>query len=352
MYKMKTVKEWAEEAGINLLNYDGFVTAYRTISNNNREGFNNSQSIRFREAGYLYCTREAFLSGLDYCTMYNPKKEDLRKISEVLPELSERYTNINIFFLANELRDNYHDNEQIKEKLGEIYKLICDEKEYREKGIVLNGNKERKLEDINRRYDKEENKILRNRYAEKYNQTTVEGVEDVVLNEITSDIQNMMQDRKVNQMQLFDTLRKIDFVHGLKYDSARGRNTFDISNPEGVKQNLDSFAYAPILDKFGKDEVAKTYRFIGPDTIESGIMYFGPKVKVTMPVSNEMADKIDKNLAEQEKTNDNNNSTMKALQNIDQDVQPEERKSLITRIRDFWKKIASNIKGKNNKDER
>ena len=89
--QMLTVKEWAAKSGLELHNYDGFLRTYAKLSGANTDNLLDYSTARFRDAGDIVCSREAFEAGLSECTITMPRMEELETISEVLPHYVENF---------------------------------------------------------------------------------------------------------------------------------------------------------------------------------------------------------------------------------------------------------------------
>lgn len=346
---MQSVKGWAENAGIKLENYDGFTKAYQVVSGRERTAFSEYNTLRHRDAGFLFCTRKAFLSGLNRCTMHIPQLEELDKIAETLPEYAESNIGMNIAFISGQIEHGMTKKEEYKDKALELLELIKKQSVYRSKSIELNGNSETKIENIE--YDKDNV----GHFVDVYQEKSIEKIEERLSKDIQNQLESISQLDNIEENLFIEILKQIDVLQQLKFSAARNEGEFDLESEDDIKAHIDEFGYIPFLEIAGQG-IVKQYKVIGSEGIENGVLYSNKGVTTAArvarkPYVNEYKEQQEKSLnarGNDESTDEKDTEITQALQTIDKEVKPEERKRLSTRIKQW---ITSIFKGKE-KNER
>lgn len=138
--EMLTVKEWANRAGLKLYDYDGFIDIYEQLSGNSSSDFATNTMTRFRDAGDLVCTRQAFEERLFECTMTLPQKSEYLQMAEVIPNFVESNICITIASISGFLRHKMYKSEtELKETLKELLDLLKLQAAVKEKNIQNNS---------------------------------------------------------------------------------------------------------------------------------------------------------------------------------------------------------------------
>ncbi len=356
MEEMMTVKEWAEKSGLKLFNYDGFTYIYSKLSENYPKDFYEDTSVRFRDAGDLMCTRRGFQSGLSECTMAFPRVSEFDKMADVIPDFIESHINFMISSITSNLKNSNKPQEVLKADSERLLELLKHKEIAREKSIKINKvDKETQISDINERDYSQDNFNLIKEHS-----GTVEELEQELSKEAIQSLENILNQGNINVSEL--PLDKIAALTSLVYSSARKNYT--------EKPIEEEFMYIDIPGK-EKEPFEKEYRMIGPDgVITEGIAFDVPtenggRVSGTIkkPTINivESEENIENNIESKEDIENKDSiankerieniqtkeDTNRAIQVIDSEVKPEERRGLIAKIKEFTKKILDKINGKN-----
>ena len=198
-----TVKEWAERAGLELYNYDGFTKIYSKLSGDDHDDFGTTQLKRFRDAGDLLCTRKAFESRLMECTMQLPNASQYEKMSDVIPGFVESNVNLKISVIMGQLRHSMIKGDRVREVLEELLNLIKQKEALKKKSIEMDGTtEEAAISDLNTTwFNADEMKIIQE------HEGTVESLEAKLSDEVIENLEQMLQRKSIILSEL-----PIDFV--------------------------------------------------------------------------------------------------------------------------------------------
>ena len=332
-----TVKEWAEKAGLELLNYDGFTDIYSKLSGNSSGNFYTNISRRVRDAGQLICTRKAFESRVMGCTIQFPQVSQYDKMADVIPEFVERLINTNIVILIDELRDIDYQEDGAREHIEDLLSCMKQKLNIREKSIKANGTAEEiEISELDEKeFDKLKMSII------KQYKGTVENMEAKLSEKIIKRLEETL--RKKNPRLSDVQLEEIKTVVTILNRTARQK-----TNPKIEEE----FMYVDIPNQY-KEPFVQTYNVIEGNGIRPGVAFDlateDGRVKGTMPTTPEIDAKIRQATGQEGVSISNISSaqdTDKSLQIIDSEVSVEDRRSLKTRIKEFVKKIADKIKGR------
>ena len=338
--EMLTVKEWAEKAGLKLFNYDGFVEMYERMSNNEKSDFETYVANRVRNAGDLLCSRRAFQAGLSRCTLRLPDLSQYEEMANVIPNFVE--SNLNIDIIMSIMYSGSEEKEPRK-KVERLLEIIRLKKVVREKSIEINGiTEEIDIADIDKKTMGHENLAILKRYT-----GTVESIEVKLIDEIISDLENLLQQGTINLSNIPN--EKIKALASLFAISSRTKNSDPLEN---------EYMYIDILGK-EKEPYVQPYNVIEKDGIRSGVAFDLPsdngRVRGAMRTTPEMDKKIKEKIGMQtddvlfNQPNDKD-ETARSLEVIDSQVKNEERRGFMKRFEDFVKHIIESLRG--NKGER
>lgn len=339
--EMLTVREWAKKAGLKLYNYDGFTKIYSRLSGEAYDNFFTSVTTRFRDAGDLLCTRSGFESRLSECTMQFPEKSEYEKMAEVIPDFVESQINRDIItyvwvFSGKMPMPEGVDTRTHLENLLDILKCKAN---VREKSIEINDarDKENEISSVDTtHYSPAEKKII-----EEHN-GTVESLEVKLLDEVSKSIEGILQGKVIHLSDIpIDKLRVLAFIS----DKTARKREYSKTDEELIEE----FMYINVPGQ-KKEDLVKPYNIIGSDGIASGVVIDyeneSGKVQAVLPTTPEINEKIQNNIDRKDTGVElSDDETSQALQVIDEKVTPEERKSLITRIKEFAKKFLDKLRG-------
>lgn len=183
--EMHTVKEWAGLTGLKLYEYEGFVEMYFKLSETDT-------SHKFRDAGDITCSKEAFQSCLCMCTMEHPRMDKLVELADILPIYAESEINNRIPY--GEFAYPPKNKDIIVSDLKRTLELLKCKLAIRDK-VMSKDSEEASLEKVNN------NRISYNKIDAYFNKVkTVEQLETLLIKEITDDINKMLENGKLNRL--------------------------------------------------------------------------------------------------------------------------------------------------------
>lgn len=337
--EMMTVREWAEKAGLKLHNYDGFLDIYSILSGKNSGEFHEHIVSRFRDAGELVCTRKAFIAGIYGCTIYFPDLENSDEMADVIPEFLEPYITWGLVDFTRQLRDSKPKGEQLKSELEKLLELIKNKIAVREKSIKLNCNLEEvEISELNKDYfNRSEMATIK-----KYN-GTVEGLETQLLDEIMQGLEESIQEKRPRMPKT--TLNKISMVNKILGYTARQKENPEIDKEFLYMDNSEQDK-EPFIMPFNIIDDERIQPMVSVEIEQEGVRMVGE-----MPSTPEINDYIKR--ATESNENERTDSILSieeadsAMEVIDNQVAPEERRSFLTKIKDFAKNILDKINKRN-----
>ena len=328
--EMLTVKQWAERAGIKLIDFSGFNSIYERLSGNESIDFYSYVSARFRDAGNLLCTRRGFEAGLRDCTIGLPEFSQYEKVADVIPNYIETDISLRISFICGQLERGKVTPNELRETIEQLLEFIKIKAIARSKSIGLNN--EDKTTNISKidisRFSKQQKKMITKHKG------TVEELEEKLYSEIVNKIEKALEEETIKMKNI--PLEQIDIYRGLLYGSGR-------RNYEDNKSMEEEYMYLDIPGQ-EKEEFEVPYRIIDGNGIREGVAFDmkteDGRIHGTMRTNTK---KVTKEISEE--------SAEKSLQKIDDQVSAEQRKSLFARIKEFTRRLFGKSKD-NNHEER
>ena len=328
-----TVKEWAKKAGINLINYDGFVEIYSKLANQSLNELYTSIAARMSDAGDLICTRRAFEVCLNKCTIKFPTVSELERMADVVPYFAEsnidRHITLNTCNIENMTKNQKKGNigEEPIKKLIEILKI---KKTIRQKSLDMSGhNRKRKIKEIDR------NRLLKSTVREaleKY-KGTVEDIEEKLIDEALKELEMANRKNDLNKIPF----EKLKLLSNLYFFTERAEE-YNIT-----KEELESdFAYIQYPGQ-ERDDLTITYTVLDGNEATTGVAFRYQtdegKTEGAMHTSKEVDKRIREKLGIGENPLTEDNKVEESLQIIDAQVSTSQRKNLFKRIKEFMQRI-------------
>lgn len=270
------------------------------------------------------------------CTMEFPKMSQYEKMAEVIPEFVESHINLNISSILGNLRHSELRGEELRKELEDLLALMKYRATIREKSMEINGiNKEAEISEVNKEWLKPaELSIINNHHG------TVEGLEAKLSAEITQSLEEMLQKENPELSEI--PLDKLSVLTSILYSTARQK--------VDDKQIEEEFMYINTIDQ-KKEPFIKTYNIIGDDEMRTGVVFDietdDGNVRGAMPTTPSMDANIKKATGAEDRETLSIEETDKAIQVIDSNVTPEERRGIIARIKEFARKFFDKINGRN-----
>ena len=277
--EMKTIKEWAKIAGLNLYNYDGFVEIYLTLSGKKSDDLYDYQVTRSRDCGDLLCTIRGFRSGLAGCTMEVPQISSFEKIADILPDYIESEINLRISSMYGYLKHIKPEDMQQRENIEELLKLMKLKTIVKDKSIKINGiTKKNTIEKLKKEeFSQTQYALIKRFKLLKINKRTVEDLEEYLLNRIILNLEVIL--KKTNAKLTDDLLDKIYILIKILYNTAR--------REEDSKDIIEEFMY--INFPRNEENFEQSYNIIDDTGVKESKLFrykFGnTTVKGTMPIS-------------------------------------------------------------------
>ena len=277
--EMLTVKEWAKKSGLTLDDYDGFLDVYEKLSGAKTDTILEHSEARFRDAGELVCSREAFETHVSGCSMKLPNMEEMDFISDVIPHFVEHYLNLKLAAFIGSVRHGMIAQEDIKKEFAAVLDAIA-----KKLGASVKSMKMYKLEEVNialipdDELKREVDRVLSNRAQ------TVEEAEKMLSRDIAELIESA---RKEENITIPKTLiNRLQLLTSLFYHSARSRKVYGLSN--------DFMLVSSPINK--KEDLIVPYNIIDGEKIEPGVVFDidGDEAHVqgTMPITEDAKDKL------------------------------------------------------------
>lgn len=321
-----TVKGWAEKAGLKLDNYDGFVEIYEKLTKKISNTFYETVATRFRNAGELLCTRKAFETYVKGCTMHFPKLSQLEKMSDIIPNFAESSINGLISADIGKLSHYSLSKDEIRTTVKDMLDLLKQKENARKKSIEIYGSEE--IDIINLDLDNlNENQIniIKNYHG------TIEGLETQLFSEITQDLEKLLQKNNIKLPEIL--LDKLRTLTSLLYSTQRQK----------TNDNLDGFMYVNIPGQ-DREQFIKPYYIMGTDEIRSGVAFDFNTVRGAMATTPDVDATIREHINSKAPVL-SADSVLTSLETIDKQIKPEERKGLLSRLKEIVKSFFS-TKGK------
>lgn len=331
------VKEWAEKAGLKLLNYDGFVRIYEKMVGESDNDFSSHIENRMRNAGEILCTRRAFQVGLNGCTMYFPTIDAYESMLEVIPDFVEDNVTISI-----SIDGRFNQKQDPRSKVENLLKAMKIKLKAREKRLELATIPE----SID--FEKIEGRILKPKEIKEIKQygDDVGSAEIKLMHQIINDLENILRQKKIKPSKIPN--KKLEFLTGLYFETSKIRNV-DPKEEEYMFINIPGLPKEPFV---------QPYRIIGLEGITTGVTFDihtdKGRVRGAMRTTPEMDAKIRESQEPQEEYEDfvgleEGGQALalpeevarinKSLEIIDEGVPKESRMELMERLENFVRKI-------------
>lgn len=218
--EMKTVKEWAELAGLQLVDYAGFVDKYLKVSKREPSNIIERSNIFTDYAGDLLCNRYGFERFVPYCKMILPEKEQLVKMAEIIPNFAENTISTSLHVSSCKVRDSL-DNSKLSLK-DDIETLLKDTK-YKALIMIknINFNEKQLLSNFSTaNLLNKEDKLLITKFNAMNNfNGTIEDFEIYLINDIINGLESVL--KKNNSENLKDILDKENLLYIVRFSSER-----------------------------------------------------------------------------------------------------------------------------------
>lgn len=281
---MLAVREWAKKAGLRLHNYDGFLEIYEKLSGAKTDTFITHSEARFRDAGNLVCSREAFETHLLDCTMDIPSLDELEKIASTLPHFAEREFNTLLSMSTREISEFKDDKIKLLESLKNTLKLLAQKLSARSKANDIYGAYEISIESINDESTKQKiDSLFHGRVR------ILEKAENILSYEIATEIERLINNPDMPVKE--SLLDKIDCLTSLFYKSARSRNVYSLSD--------EFMLVTSPLQK--KDDLIVPYSMLSGEEAQSGVLFDMESKDVhlhgNIPISEEAKEKLEEEIS-------------------------------------------------------
>ena len=260
-YDLKTPAEWAEIAGIELNDYDGFLDAYKKLTDKESSEWIVPEYMMIRKniiPQYIVCSRQAFDRALRGCSFILPREMNYDQLSEVAPNFCEELISNNLYgsmLLLEKIQkkgDVPSSSLYTKEEfIIRLLKILESYEKAIENNTSLNNIKEeRLLEDL--LSDPYDSLLRKNRIISSAMKKggTVEELEKKLLKKSIKSVNDVFSGKKdistisINHIKALAQLRKV---------SSRALAEREVDVEKGCFQN-------PNYNKDGNETVVSTYR--------------------------------------------------------------------------------------------
>ena len=252
-YDLKTPAEWSRIAGIELNDYNGFLDAYKKLTDKESSEWNVPEYMMVRTKvipQYIMCSRQAFDKALIGCSCIYPRQMDYDQLSEVAPNFCERLIKDNLYgsmILLEEIQkkgdvpsDSLYTK---KEFIIRLLKILESYEKAIENNTSLNNIKEERLFDSLLR----KNKIISSAMKKC---GTVEELEKKLLKKSIKSVNDVFSGKKdistisINHIKALARLQRV---------SSRALAERKVEIEKGCFKN-------PNYNKDGNETVVSTYR--------------------------------------------------------------------------------------------
>ena len=230
--ELKTTAEWAEQAGLIINDYDGFLKAYKQLAAIQDETTSPSEHIMRRTIiipEYILCTRQAFDKALMLCSMTTPRNMDYSIVSETAPNYCEKSIGrrlYGIIFLLEDIKrtgDVPSDSLYTKDELlVELQRLIESYEVAIANNMKLNNiEEERPISEITDSIHVKGKRIVQS--AAKDGET-VEGLEQELIDELKKSIQEVIDGKKAISTISIDQIQTLCALQNVSVRAERHRD--------------------------------------------------------------------------------------------------------------------------------
>ena len=258
--ELKTPEEWAEEAGLMIHDFDGFMKAYEALEGKKEVNIIPTEYIMTRTTiipKAILCTREVFDRALTGCSISIPKDMDYGRASMVAPNYIESLITHSLYGDTLMLQDieKYGDvpSDSLYTKDEFLIKMLRSiegyEEAVRDNKKLNNIQEERPLSEVAKSIYVEGKRLITSQIK---NGTTVEALEQKLIAKVKKSIEDVIAGKKdistISQKQ-------IDAICSLQRVSVRAERHKDISVEDLCYKN-------PLYGQVQSDMEMQTYRIV------------------------------------------------------------------------------------------